>query len=67
MRRQSKFILTNRMVLHYIILVHLMKVTMTMEGEQFKVKKTQPLQREKAQLLMEMREKKKKRWSLYRR
>ena len=40
---------------------------MTMEGEQFKVKKTQPLQREKAQLLMEMREKKKKRWSLYRR
>ena len=42
MRRQSKFIMTNRMVLHYINSVHLMKV-MRMEREQFKVKKMQPL------------------------
>ena len=43
MRRQSKFIMTNRMVLHYINSVHLMKVMMRMEREQFKVKKMQLL------------------------
>ena len=40
MRRQSKFIMTSKVVLQNIIIDHLMKVMLRMEREKDKVEKT---------------------------